>query len=266
MLAPRRLTFLALMLPGVAAAAPTAYGGPDTYGYYFLDSTVSGGPAYDATLFTSAATSGTLLSTASNADDSADTVTLPFTFTFYGTAYSTAYVCSDGYLSFSSTCTYSNSAFSTNTIPMIAPFWDDLDTRGSSSKVYAWTSGTAPYRTYNVVFVDEEHYSYTGNYGKISFAIQLAETTNDITFHFSDVTFEGTSGPRTRRGSRPPRASTVGRPPGTTPNTTTTPRSSARAPPFGSPPAPSPPRPTAPTPAMRARVSRSARAAPPPRA
>lgn len=189
------LTALALLLPSVATATPTAYGGPDSYGYYYADSTVSGGPSYDSTIFTTAVSSGTELTTADSADDTSQALTLPFSFTFYGTSYSTAYVCSNGYISFTSTCSLSNNTFASNTYSMIAPFWDDLDNRGTgTSYIYYYTSGSSPNRVLNVVWIDTTHYAYTAAYGNISFAVQLKETSNNIVLQYKDVTLEGTGG------------------------------------------------------------------------
>ena len=179
--------FLFLGWPGIASAAS---GGPDSYGYYYADSRATGGIPYDATIFTTAVSSGTALTTAGGADDSSEAVTLPFSFTFYGTAYSTLYVCSNGYVSPTSTCTASNTSFSTNTQAMMAPYWDNLDTRASNAYVYTYTSGTTPNRIFNIVFIDVDRDPYSDSIGRISFAVQLYETTNLIVFQYEDVDFE----------------------------------------------------------------------------
>ena len=178
-------TSLALALPTAALAAS---GGPDSYGYYYADSNATGGIPYDSTIFTTATSSGTALTTAGSADNASESVTLPFSFTFYGTAYSSLYVCSNGYISPTSTCTASNSTFGSNTQGMLAPFWDDLTMTDSSSYVYTFTSGSSPSRIFNVVYYRAERDDTDGS---VTFAIQLYETSNLIVYQYSDTSFSG---------------------------------------------------------------------------
>lgn len=191
----RSLLLALCLLPAPALAAS---GGPDSYGYYYVDSSTSGGPTYDSTVFSTTIASGTALGTststgASGADDSNTSISLAFTFPFYGTDYSTAYVCSNGFVSFASYTSLSNTALSSNSYAMVAPFWDDLDQNGTSSWVYRRSSGTSPNRVETIVYSNAEHYNDTSNYGKISFAVQLYENGN-IRMLWDDVTFEGTGG------------------------------------------------------------------------
>jgi hypothetical protein len=72
-------------------------------------------------------------------DDSFTSVSLPFSFSLYGTSYSTGYVCTNGYVSFTSgTCFFSNSGIPSTGDPngAIYPYWDDLIVDGSSTM---WT-------------------------------------------------------------------------------------------------------------------------------
>ena len=55
----------------------------------------------------------------------------------------------DGYVATTSTCSLSNLQFTSNTQPMMAPFWDDLDTRGAGT-VYTYTTGSSPNRIFNI--------------------------------------------------------------------------------------------------------------------
>jgi MYXO-CTERM domain-containing protein len=191
----RSLVLLLCLAPLTAHAAK---GGPDSYGYYYVDSGTSGGPTYDSSVISTTVASGTVLGNAtttgaSGADDSNSTLSLPFTFKFYGTSYSTAYVCSNGFLSFASYTSLSNTTFSANSYAMIAPFWDDMDNNGADSWVYQYSSGTSPNRVQSVVWYNTEHYNDTSNYGEITFAAQLYENGN-IRMLWDDVTFEGTGG------------------------------------------------------------------------
>jgi hypothetical protein len=99
-------------------------GGPDTFGYTWIDSDEPGGPAYD---FVDISGSGTSVSLA---DDGAQSVTLPFAFPFYGETFSSVAIVSNGFLNFGPSSTeYSNAAIPTSAAPnaFVAPFWDDLN-------------------------------------------------------------------------------------------------------------------------------------------
>jgi PKD repeat protein len=183
------------LLPSTSLAAS---GGPDSFGYYYVDSNTSGGPTYDSSVISNAVASGTALgdstsSGASGGDDSNSSFSLPFTFSFYGRSYSTAYVCSNGFVSFSSYTSLSNTALSSNSYAMVAPFWDDLDNNGANSWVYRARSGTYPNRSQDIVWYRTTHYNDTSNYGEITFAVQLFENGN-IRMLWDDVTFEGSGG------------------------------------------------------------------------
>lgn len=104
-------------------------GGPDNFGYQWVDSNEPGGPLYNWVDITTVGTALTL------ADDNYVTVNLPFTFNFYGSDKTWVNICSNGYLTFTS----SGSDWTNNPIPdsqtpndFIAPFWDDLKPIGGS--------------------------------------------------------------------------------------------------------------------------------------
>ncbi|MSQ03428.1 MAG: PKD domain-containing protein [Myxococcales bacterium] len=185
----RALSLSPLLL--LATQAFAASGGPDTYGYYYIDSSTSGGPTYDSTVISTALASGTILGTApstgaSFADDASTSFTLPFTFDFYGTSYSTAYAGSNGYVTFASYTTYSNGTFASSSTAMIAPYWDDLYGGGTSSYVYRYSSGSTPNRVLTVLWYRSEFCcSSTG--GELTFAAQLYENGN-MRFVYDDVT------------------------------------------------------------------------------
>ncbi len=180
----RRTSSLLLLSLGLLLPALAASGGPDSYGYYYADSDATGGIAYSSSLFDTVVASGTALTTAGGTNDSSESVTLPFTFSLYGTSYTSLYVCANGYMSPTSTCTSSNTALSSNSQVMLAPFWDDLDMSDSDADVYSYTSGASPNRIFTVAFIDAEHDDYDG---EITFAIQLYETSNLIVFQYQDV-------------------------------------------------------------------------------
>ncbi len=119
-------------------------GGPDAFGYRWVDSDASGGPAF---AWEEIAATGTRVF--GGADDTVATVVLPFPFTFYGRAYNSVNVCTNGFLSFESR----DSSFANTDLPndqpgvpraLIAPFWSDFDLRPArgNGRVYAHHDGS----------------------------------------------------------------------------------------------------------------------------
>jgi hypothetical protein len=102
----------------------TAIGGPDGFGYEFIDSDAPGGPTFSWVDITGTGTPITLT------DDSSILVNLPFTFSFYGVDKTQVRISSNGYLTFGafgSTFTNTNIPNSGNPSDIICPFWDDLN-------------------------------------------------------------------------------------------------------------------------------------------
>jgi hypothetical protein len=118
--------------------------GQDQYGYFIFDTGDVSYPQCPTYSWVGIAPaeggSGTLLSITdtstsgqegdNNSADALATVTLPFTFKFYGVNYNQLTVCSNGFLTFG---TSNNADFRNGRLPgpsgpnpMIAPFWDDL--------------------------------------------------------------------------------------------------------------------------------------------
>lgn len=91
-------------------------------------------------------------------DDQSKVISLPFGFTFYGVEYNSVYVCSNGFMSFTSNSTQYNPASIPNSAQpnaLIAPFWRDLNPSadgrityyaGSDKFVVTW-EGVKNYRT-----------------------------------------------------------------------------------------------------------------------
>jgi len=109
-------------------------GGPDDYGYMWVDSDEPGGPAYD---WVEINTVGTAVSLG---DDAYQEVSLPFTFNFYGQDKTTVKISSNGYLTFGSDVApgYTNRPIPDSGEPnyFIAPFWDDLNPPYGSGAVF----------------------------------------------------------------------------------------------------------------------------------
>jgi GEVED domain/Secretion system C-terminal sorting domain/Bacterial Ig-like domain (group 2) len=127
--------------------------------------------------------------TAVSGDDvNSGAITLPFTFNFYGTNYSSIYVCTNGWVSFTSTSTnLGNLAVASmfGTIGASISFTDhDLNT-GSGGSITYGTAGSAPNRTFIIWFNGVADYSGGGtNSGQIV----LHETTNVIDVMVTSIT------------------------------------------------------------------------------
>jgi hypothetical protein len=126
-------------LPGVRGT-----GGPDVFGYTWRDSDEPGGPAFDWVDIT---TIGTPVTFSSGDDANTTGIPLGFSFPFYGTPFSTVNVCSNGWLSFTSTATaFTNQPLpnSSTSVPenLLAAFWDDLNPGTASPRVYRYSDGT----------------------------------------------------------------------------------------------------------------------------
>jgi hypothetical protein len=101
----------------------TNAGGPDAFGYSYIDSDQPGGPAFE---WIDIRTTGNL---AIGANSEWNIVSLPFPFTFYGSTKTSVTISSYGYLSFGSTGKSSDN----HPIPefywpnnLICPFWDNF--------------------------------------------------------------------------------------------------------------------------------------------
>jgi subtilisin family serine protease len=173
---------------------PVVVSGPTTQNF-----TV--GPAYDSSYVVDAPAfnwiMGTNQLTFTDGEDGYTSVTLPFSFTYYGNNYSTLYLAVNGYGTFNS---ISGSSMWANTnIPnpgptpaagdpaypnnAIYPYWDDLAVAPRSyGAVYTAVTGSAPNRIYTV-----EWRGVGGAGAPITFEMQLAETTNTITFEYSSL-------------------------------------------------------------------------------
>jgi hypothetical protein len=130
---------------------PFAQGGPDSFGYKFVDSQELGGPQFNG-LWEDISASGNLVFGAQVDDSVSPAINIGFTFSFYGTDYTTCYVTSNGNIHFTGpTANYPGQPIPGAGAPnaMIAAFWADLHTgpdgniRSSSNAtrfIVQWTS------------------------------------------------------------------------------------------------------------------------------
>lgn len=148
-------------------------GGPDAFGYKWIDSDESNGPQY---IWDDITSSGTLVTNwiATGTFDPKDEgyagpFPLGFNFKFYGQVKTQLYVSSNGLILFSPITTniYTNASIPNTAVPneYIAPFWDDLD---------GVSSGTVHYKQdgnkFIVQFTGWHKYS---NQGSLTFQIVL---------------------------------------------------------------------------------------------
>ncbi len=110
-------------------------GGPDAFGYRWVDSNEPNGPVYNWVDISSIGVPiGPLYD-----DDNQGPFPIGFNFNFYGGVYSTFQFCSNGWISFTSTSTaYYNYGLPDPYAPfdLVAPFWDDLYFPGGGNAYY----------------------------------------------------------------------------------------------------------------------------------
>ncbi len=166
-------------------------GGPDSFGYTYIDSTSAGGPTYNWIEITG---TGTAVLTSSD-DSYVSNIPLGFFFNYYGTDYSQLTIGNNGLLfsNFGSSQYVNQPITSTpNLHGFVAPFWDDIVTWGSAGAIYYQTLGTAPNRIFVVEWQDNQHYSSSTS--GVTFEAILYEGSNSILFQYSDVDFGTVSG------------------------------------------------------------------------
>jgi subtilisin family serine protease len=124
----------------VRAEQVDSAGGPDAFGYRWLDSDAPGGPGYS---WVDIAQSGNLVDLSGD-DALSSPVPIGFAFPFYGHTYDRVVLCTNGFLSFAGDDhAYGNIPLPSPLAPatLIAPFWDDLTFGYGLRRAYAWTDG-----------------------------------------------------------------------------------------------------------------------------
>ena len=161
-------------------------GGPDGFGYVYKDETEPGGPTY-SWIDTVGATNTNI-----TGDDNYGTVTIPFTFSYYGTNYTTIYPCTNGWAGLSGPGTgYYNEGYPlpTTYLPTasVCPMFDDLSVPGGTGNIWYKTTGTAPNRKFAIIW---QNVPRLGGSNYMDFEIVLTETENSITFQYADLATE----------------------------------------------------------------------------
>lgn len=198
------LAAAALLVAAPQASAQVATGGPDLGGYTFVDSTQPTGPT---SAFVDISGNGTTL-TPPFGDDTETTLTLPFTFTWYGVSSTTIKVSSNGFLCLNPVsasdcigcCSYSGTPGTATPNRFVAAYYGDLHCNNVATCAYSHTWGTAPNRVFVVMVNGEECYPFPSGCN-LKFEYKLFESSNCIEVHYDALTdpqgrtrFAGTEG------------------------------------------------------------------------
>ncbi len=155
-------------------------GGPDAYGYTWIDSDTAGGPTYNWIDISGVGTEVTGLAD----DNTVGTFPIGFDFPYYWYTVNSFYVCSNGHITFGDPNGRSHpfppipsSARPNN---FLAPLMTDLDpTASASAKVYYWTN--AAQDTCIIAYHDMPFFATAGNN---TFEIILSRPDSTITFQY----------------------------------------------------------------------------------
>jgi subtilisin family serine protease len=156
-------------------------GGPDQYGYVWVDSNEPGGPVFDWVDISA------MGQTIGNADDeSYGPYDLGFAFPYYGDAYTQVRICTNGFITFD---TSSNDPYSNDPMPntddpdlMIAPLWDDLNP-SQGGDIYRYHD--VANARYIVQWDGVPHYYDEGSF---TFQVLLYET-GVIVFQYQSISY-----------------------------------------------------------------------------
>ncbi|MBM4166333.1 MAG: T9SS type A sorting domain-containing protein [Ignavibacteria bacterium] len=154
-------------------ASPEGRGGPDAFGYQWIDSDEPDGPEFQ---WIDISATGTMLDsnstwiptgTFSGQDEGYVQIPLSFPFGFYGSTFNTAYLSSNGIVMFKipTSNTYSNAQIPTaggSIDNLVAGFWDDLEIVGTSKIYYGTHSGNFVIQWMNIQ-------RYNGNLAEYSY-------------------------------------------------------------------------------------------------
>lgn len=114
-------------------------GGPDSFGYRWVDSDEPTGPVFD---WMDIAGIGTPVALTGD-DATSGVISMGMDFPFYGNTYNSLRVCTNGFLSFTDAATsYGNQLLPNSGAPanLVAPFWDDLNF-GTVQHAYTYYDG-----------------------------------------------------------------------------------------------------------------------------
>jgi hypothetical protein len=134
-------------------------GGPDTYGYNWVDSDEPGGPTYGWVDITGVGTHVTI----TNDDNPVGPFPMGMSFPFYGNSYSSIYICPNGIFTFvTGTNSWTNANIPNAADPnnFIAPLWDDLSPENGGAVYYYYDNANS---RFIISFTNTPFYSGGGN-------------------------------------------------------------------------------------------------------
>src|SRR5262245_44389098 len=167
--------------PRVGDPVVQGSGGPDGFGYRWVDSNSPSGPTFAWVDITGIGSPLTL----SGDDATSGAVPIGFDFPFYGNNFNSLRVCTNGWLSFTSTSTaYDNQPLPNGGAPenLVAPFWDDLDF-GAANRVYTYNDGTR----FIVSWIGVPHYDPGGSPGGPYTFQAILYPTGEIRYQYLSV-------------------------------------------------------------------------------
>ena len=145
--------------------SPNGAGGPDAFGYRWVDSdSIGGGVTFNWVDITGVGTPVTTWS--GSTDDGSFSTTLPWSFPFYGNSYTNFFFTTNGWLGFNSPSTeYTNVAIPNATEPnnAIYAWWDDLQAVGTSGNGTVYYYNDVANSQYIVQYNNVRHLSATGD-------------------------------------------------------------------------------------------------------
>ncbi len=162
--------------------AGDASGGPDDFGYTWIDSDEPGGPTYN---WVDISGIGSMITFEHNDSTTAE-MPIGFTFPFYGEAQSSFIVSANGWISFSShSNAWSNTGLPDTGAPydLIAGFWDDLDPLQTGAEIYYYTNNSD---SLIVSFISVPHYGSV-TVGTYTFQMILTDD-GTITYQYQTLT------------------------------------------------------------------------------
>lgn len=158
-----------------------ASGGPDAYGYTWIDSDEPGGPDFNWVDITGI---GTPITWTHNDSTTAE-MPIGFDIPFYGQTFSQYIVSANGWISFSShSGTWNNSSLPNSGAPfdLVAGFWDDLDPLQAGAEVRQWSNNAD---SLVVSFLEVPHYGSTTT-GTYTFQMILT-ASGAITYQYQTL-------------------------------------------------------------------------------
>jgi len=154
------------------------HGGPDAGGYYYIDSDDN---ALNAPVFNWTDISSFGIPVTLGDDSTAGPFPMGFNFNFYGNDYNQFFICSNGWISFTSTSTsYSNLPIPIESEPndLLAIFWDDLNP-ANGGQVYYYSDPTSHQLV--VSFNGVPHYP---DIGSLYFQVLLNGNDSSMIYHY----------------------------------------------------------------------------------